>query len=112
MAIPYSKEDSTRHSEREKKEPKQKKPIKKVSEKMKQSTKLYLQVRKKYLEAFPVCEVVGCNKEATTIHHKAGRIGALLVDSEYFLACCMSCHLRIEQNPNWAKIKGYSLNRL
>ena len=112
MAKPYSKLDSTYHSEREKKEAKKPKPINKVSEKMKQGLRNYGIERKKYLEMFSTCEVNGCLHEATTIHHKEGRGGSLLTDTNNFLACCMPCHSRIEQNPTWAKENGYSLDRL
>lgn len=77
----------------------------------------YSTVRKEYLEEHPICEV--CIREnnpykypATEIHHKKGRIGPLLTDSRYFLAVCRDHHEFIENNPKWAKLKGYSINRL
>jgi len=112
MATPYSKEQSTRHSEREKKEPKPKKPIAKKSKKLIDAEKIYTKERKAYLQAYPYCEVLGCNKESQDIHHRKGRIGALLSDSNYFMAVCRSCHSEIELNPIWAKENGYSLGRL
>ena len=78
MAKPYSKEQSTRHAPKEGQSPKQRKPINKVSAKLKEGNKIYTKEKKKYIEAFPFCEMPNCNKWAETIHHKKGRIGALL----------------------------------
>jgi len=112
MAKPYSKLDSTRHATKDEKPPKQRKPINKVSAKLKEGAKLYAKERLKYLHAFPMCEVRNCKNEATTIHHKSGRVGELLFDPENFLACCMECHIAIEISPVWAKAQGYSISRL
>ena len=70
----------------------------------------YLRRREKYLTLHPECEV--CGGVATTIHHKKGREGKLLINVMYFLGCCMPCHNKIELNPIWAKEQGYSINRL
>jgi hypothetical protein len=112
MPKPYSKLDSTRHSEREKKEPKRKKPIAKKSKKLIDAEKTYTKERKDYLQAYPYCEVLGCHSESQDIHHRKGRIGALLSDPNFFMAVCRGCHSKIELEPIWAKMKGYSLDRL
>lgn len=112
MANAYSKSDSTRHSPREPKEKKAVKPIPKESEKIKGAKVRYKKARAKYLLAFPYCEVVTCNSLADQIHHKKGRIGSLLTDSDFFLAVCAECHKKIEENVTWAKENGYSLDRL
>jgi len=112
MAKPYSKAASTRHAAREEKPVKQRKPINKVSAKLKEGNKIYAKEKKKYIEAFPFCEMPNCNKWAETIHHKKGRIGALLYNPEYFFACCMEHHIEIERNPEKAKENGYSISRL
>jgi hypothetical protein len=70
----------------------------------------YLRRREKYLLMHPECEC--CGGEATELHHKAGRIGKLLINVMYFMAVCRECHVWIEQNPLEAKEQGYSINRL
>ena len=112
MAKSYSKEQSTFHAPREVKESKKPKPIAKKSKKLIDAEKIYTKERKVYLQAYPYCEVVGCNSESQDIHHRKGRIGALLIDSNYFVAVCRTCHTEIELNPIWAKENGYSLDRL
>lgn len=49
---------------------------------------------------------------ATEVHHKKGRIGALYLDENFWLAVSERGHKKIELNPIWAKEKGYSLLRL
>jgi hypothetical protein len=58
-----------------------------------------------------ICEVGGCWRDASQIHHKKGRIGELLLDERYWMSVCHKCHDYIEKHPEWAKEKGYSLNR-
>ena len=70
----------------------------------------YTKLKNKYLEDNPKCEV--CNKLATEIHHKRGRVGDLLTDVGHFLAVDSRCHQSIENNPTWAKERGYSLDRI
>ncbi|WP_262885687.1 hypothetical protein [Myroides sp. LoEW2-1] len=41
-----------------------------------------------------------------------GRVGSLFLDTRYWLAVSREGHRMIEENPKWAKEKGYSLNRL
>jgi hypothetical protein len=91
---------------------KEKNPMSKVSKKRKSSLALYKKVRVKYLTDFPKCEVRGCNRFSSEIHHKKGRVGDLLCDTDHFLGCCNTCHQKIEMNPEWAKNEGYSESRL
>lgn len=95
-------------------ESKAKKSIKKQSDKQKAATKEYNKLRKIYLAAHPKCEVGAkdCTKQATEVHHKAGRVGKKLTDAKGFLAVCHSCHVFIENNPVKAKQAGYSKPRL
>lgn len=100
-----------------------KKPIPGVSDKMKKLLYKYGKVRKQFL-SLPenqICPVTG--QKATTIHHKMGRIGyaddlarktdtPLLIDTRFFLSVSMEGHRKIEENPNWAKEMGFSLDRL
>lgn len=87
------------------------KPLKRVGKKMKGSLVKYGQAKLQYLEEHLICEVC-CKVEATQLHHKAGRLNALLWDKRYFLAVCFDCHQKIETKRAWAIENGYSLDRL
>lgn len=88
--------------------------IRKQSKKRAVQNREYSKLRKEYLEGHPICEVRlgNCTNQATNIHHQRGRIGDLLTDTTYFLACCFSCHQWIENNPTESKKRGYSISRL
>lgn len=90
------------------------KPIAKFSEKRTKQNKTYSKLRIEYLTENPICDanLECCTIDATTIHHQRGRIGELLTNTEYFLGLCMPCHEYIELHPEFAKEKGFSLNRL
>lgn len=90
---------------------KEKKPINKVSAKRAVENKEYARLRKDYLEAYPVCEVVECQRKATEIHHQHGRENEKLTDVNFFLAVCRPCHERITLDPKWAIDNGYSFPR-
>lgn len=96
------------------KQPKKVTRIKKVSDKRRKQNTVYSQKRNAYLKAYPTCQVgtLSCTIKATEVHHKRGREGELLTDERYFLAVCRHCHTVIEENPTWAKHKGFSENRL
>lgn len=51
---------------------------------------------------------VNCPR-ATEIHHRAGRIGPLLMDETKWMAVCRYAHRMIHDNPKIAKEKGYLL---
>ena len=86
--------------------------IKHRSSKRQKQEAEYSRLRPLYLEENPFCKVDGCRKIANQVHHKAGRIGYLLLHVPWWLAVCEKCHPKIEENPEWAKAKGYSLNRI
>jgi hypothetical protein len=58
------------------------------------------------------CEVCGANVEyGIAPHHKKGRAGKRLTETEYWMCVCQRCHDRIEKNRKWALEKGYLLTR-
>lgn len=86
------------------------KKIKPIADKRLERLKEYRIKRDKYLKDNPKCEVKGCSNDTTNLHHKKGRIGELLSDERYFMACCSTCHpKRIHENPKWARENGYLL---
>ena len=89
------------------------KPIAKRSDKMKETMKTYHVLRKVFLKSKGKCEAVlpGCNGRPETVHHKIGR-GINILNVKTWLACCFSCHVVIELNPDFAKENGFSESRL
>ena len=73
----------------------------------------YAQIRKKWLPQHPHCEakLPGCQIAASQVHHKQGREGSLLFDTEKWLAVCHKCHAWITEHSNKALEIGLSLRR-
>jgi hypothetical protein len=84
---------------------KQRVKIKPVSDKRLGELALYRERKKEYFKANPKCE--RCGEKATDIHHKNGRNGKRLVDSEYFMSACRKCHTWIHENPVEARRRCY-----
>lgn len=91
-----------------------------VSVKMAEAMAKYIPIKNEFLKG-KMCSVYP-QKKATTVHHKAGRVGyadsfgrdnniPLLVDVRYFLPVSIDGHRKIEENPVWAKSMGYSVSR-
>ncbi len=91
---------------------KTKKPIPKRSKKKIVEDLQYSVLRKEFLgkPENRICPITG--EEATTIHHKKGRLGDLYLDTRYWIALSMRGHETVENSPQWAKEMGYSLSRL
>ncbi len=88
------------------------KPIKKVSEKRSVENLQYAADRIVFLGK-PENKICPITKKPTTdVHHKKGRIGSLLLDQRYWVALSREGHKYVEENPEWAKMNGFSLNRL
>ena len=85
--------------------------IKKVAPSMAKKLKEYAKLKAEFLKKHPQCKVYP-EVKACTIHHMAGRIGDLLLDTKYWIGVSLKAHIEIENNPEWAKGKGYSVNRL
>lgn len=103
-------------------EKKQRKRICQVSKKQQKLNLKYSKIRKEFLSQpeNKYCPVFGFR--TSEIHHTKGRVGyaddwarqfdvPLMIDERFFLAVSRKGHQRIELNPEWAKQKGYSLNR-
>jgi hypothetical protein len=97
------------------------KPIKSTSDKMMADLKSYSSRKSIWIKG-KMCAVYPSQK-ATQIHHMMGRVGyadnlakennvKLLLDERYWLPVCMEGHQKIEEHPVWAKIRGFSIDRL
>lgn len=66
----------------------------------------YLHKRSHYLAENALCAVFE-GKRATDIHHMRGRAGELLLCEEFWLPVSREGHMKIHENPDWARSKGY-----
>jgi hypothetical protein len=89
-----------------------KKPINKVSNKLRIEHLKYSAQRIVFLgkKENQICPIT--KKQTTDIHHKKGREGSLLLDESYWIALSREGHKYVEEHPIWAKDNGYSLSRL
>lgn len=86
------------------------KPIKQISEKRKLEDIIYKSERIKFL-SLPenqICFIEGCNKQATTIEHRAGRWGSNYLDTNTWAPCCLEHNLELENNPELSKKYQFS----
>jgi len=89
----------------EKRQKSKRKRIKPLSDKRKKQNAEYKIVRDQYLIENPVC--VRCPAKATEVHHANGRRGKRLIDVDYFVEVCRTCHRWIHDNPKEAKENGW-----
>jgi len=84
--------------------------IKQVSNKKAKELSKYKRLRDEYMKVNSFCEVRGCSRKATDLHHRVSREFALL-DIDVFMAVCRECHNKIEENDKWARDNGYKLSK-
>ena len=92
------------------------KPIKKVSDKHKETLKEYKVVREEFLKNYTTCQVKlspDCTYDkGIAIHHISGKSSKeLYLDKNNFIACCSPCNLHLEIFPNEAYEKGFKLRK-
>lgn len=94
------------------KAPKGFKTIPKVSKKRQIENLQYQVLRKEFLDKKEnqICPIT--KSPTNDIHHKKGRVGSLFLNTNYWIALSREGHRFVEENPDWAKENGYSLNRL
>ena len=74
------------------------------------AVRIYIKKRREFLEHNPWC--LRCGGKATEVHHKAGRVGAALLDDTKWAAVCSDCHRYITGHPTEAVERGWSLPRI
>lgn len=86
---------------------------KKIADKRRSEISLYTKERKLYLAVNKQClaSLHGCTKVATDVHHKKGRENKLLLDKQYWLPVCRSCHDWITEHSKEAIEMGLSVSR-
>lgn len=88
------------------------KPIKKVSASMRKTLDEYAPIRKEFLEARPFCEVKldGCTNYSTCVHHKKSKHSKeLYLNTEFWMASCVSCNNKIETLGEQAYVLGLKI---
>ena len=92
--------------------PKKRKPIRKISKTLTKKLEIYRKLRIEFLSQpeNQICPVFP-HLPATEIHHKKGR-GRYLNDIRTWLAVSREGHEWIENNPEEAKKRGWSISRL
>lgn len=90
---------------------KPRKPIRRVSKKHGAMLRMYASIAKTYLETHIKCEICLID-DSEQIHHKAGRLGLMLVDPGNFMALCAECHDRVHRSPAWSRSQGFLLDRI
>lgn len=80
------------------------------SARMARLMRVYLAKREQFLEHNPWC--LRCGGAATEVHHKAGRVGDLLLDDTKWAAMCHECHVFATEHPAEAIERGWSLPRI
>lgn len=79
--------------------------MRKVSNKRSKQLAEYKIIRDKFMIDNPLCE--RCHRQATENHHKNGRNGERLLDTNYFMAVCRQCHQWIHAHPKEAREVGW-----
>jgi hypothetical protein len=85
------------------------KPIKKVSKAMSKKLAEYSRLKKEFIQG-KTCPIYP-HLPVADIHHMRGRSGEFLLDTMWWLAVSRKGHIKIENNPKWARDNGYSFQR-
>lgn len=84
-----------------------------VSPKRAKQLRTYSKLRRDFLEANPRCVwPLGCDQAASDVHHKAGRVGRLLLDVTRWAALCRGHHAYATEHPQRAYDLGISEHRI
>ncbi len=85
-------------------------PIKKVGAQMSAKLKKYSILKAEFMQG-KQCPIYP-NLPVEDVHHMRGKTGELYLDTRYWLAVSRKGHIKIENNPSWARRNGWSLSRL
>ena len=90
------------------------KPIKRVSDRHKDTLRKYSDIRKEFIDKHNECEarLPRCTHIATDIHHIKGKDSEnLWLDTNFFMAVCRNCHTKIEEGGDWVYERGFKEHR-
>jgi hypothetical protein len=83
-----------------------------VSKKRAALERVYRKRRPVFLEANPWCGFPGCLAAAAEVHHRKGRVGALLLDERFWTGLCHHHHQHVTEHPSEAYALGMSERRV
>lgn len=87
----------------------QRKPIRREAPRRARENRSYRLSRRVFLAEHPRCEFPsGCVQPATEVHHRKGRVGALLLDQSHWSALCRDHHAWVTEHPAEAVAMGIS----
>src|ERR1043166_1672125 len=66
----------------------------------------YLKLKAEFLMANPICQICRFAK-STSLHHRFGRGGELLLWKPGFVAACEKCHSTVHCKVGWAIANGW-----
>lgn len=94
--------------------PKKKHWLKPFSEKRTEANKGYKELSRDFLAKNSICQIQSpeCTGKAQGIHHRAGRLGKLLLLVKFWMAACNRCNNYCELHDGWAREKGFKVSRL
>lgn len=88
-------------------------PLRPVSKKRAAQNRTYSALRRDFLAAWPRCQFPnGCDRPATDVHHKRGRVGDLLLDVTHWAALCRPHHRHVTEQPAESFASGISERRI
>jgi hypothetical protein len=91
-------------------------PLKKIAKSTRKRMTAYLALSRVWLETHPWCEICKARnahcpdvteiRRATEVHHKRGRVGKLLLNTDFFVASCRDCREWPHTHPAAARAIG------
>jgi hypothetical protein len=86
---------------------KPRKPISKMSARLKADMREYRKLKREYLKYHTTCQgPCAPGTPSQDVHHKRGRIGRLLCEVNHWLPVCRGCHDWIHKNIEEARKLG------
>lgn len=76
--------------------------------------RVYSALSKQYVLDNPYCAIKSpvCTGRTQAPHHKRGRIGSNLTDTEHMIPSCNACNGYVEVHDEWARENGFKESRL
>jgi hypothetical protein len=71
----------------------------------------YRKENRQFLKDNPTCQVPGCCRPSTEVHHRQGRENGLLLDQSKWMAICNPCHRFYTDHSREAIEIGISISK-
>jgi hypothetical protein len=82
--------------------------VRPISDRRQVALREYETIKKVWLAdpAHQACRFAGCRRKTRDVHHTRGRVGALLIDTHYWVPLCREHHDWVQAHPNKAREVG------